>query len=42
MVDFKQPWLQLTIQHDVKAEELIAYVRVSWLTALVIVLQLRL
>lgn len=42
MVYFEEPWLQLPIKHDVKAEEFVADVRLPWLAAAVEVLELRL
>ena len=42
MVDLQEPGLQLSVQHDVEAEELVADVRLAWLGRLVVVLQLRL
>ena len=40
MVDLQEPRLQLPVQHDVEAEELVADVGLTWLRRLVVVLQL--
>ena len=40
VVDLQEPRLQLPVQHDVEAEELVADVRLAWLCRLVVVLQL--
>ena len=42
MVDFKEPRLKLPVQHDIEAEKLVADVRLTWLSRLVVVLELRL
>ena len=42
VVDFQEPRLQLPVQHDVEAEEFVADVRLTWLSRLVVMLQLRL